>query len=196
MKKAIILALLLLCIAPVSAQVWVGGELGFSVHHTSNSVADSDMSSTFQQYILSPKVGYDFNDHFGVGLNIGFSYGLVSSENTYKGENYANDYTTRNISIFPFVRYSFAEWNKVRFFVDGGLGYEYQFVGSSSYSPSKRYYAAIYPGISYPINDRIGLIAHLGEISYCRMEVENSAPYNDFSFSLIDQLQVGFFVRL
>lgn len=196
MKKFIILALLLLFIVPVSAQVWVGGELGFSIHNTSNHSETSDQSSSFQQYILSPKVGYDFNEHFSVGLNIEFVYGLVNSKNTYKDKYYENDYTTRNISIFPFVRYSFAEWNKVRFFVDGGIGYEYKFIGSNSYYPSKRYYAALYPGITYPLNERIGLIAHLGEISYCRMEAENSAPYNEFFFNLIDHLQLGFFVKL
>ena len=53
MKKAIILALLLLCIVPVSAQVWLGGELGFSFNEASNSHNGDDSSSSMQLYTFS-----------------------------------------------------------------------------------------------------------------------------------------------
>lgn len=196
MKKAIILALLLLCIVPVSAQVWLGGELGFSFNEASNSHNGDDSSSSMQLYTFSPKVGYDFNDRFAVGLHIGFSYSFLSTDNTYKGESYESSYTSRTISLFPFVRYSFAEWGKVRFFVDGGVGYDYNYDGSNRYYPQRRYYAALKPGITYPLNDRFGLIAHLGDLSYGRKEKENSDSYNEFSFNLVDAFQLGFFVRL
>lgn len=196
MKKNIILALLLLSIAPASAQVWLGGELGLSINDASSTIDDRDYTSTMQRYTFSPKVGYDLNDHFAVGLHVGFSYSFFDNSRTSGGQTDESSYTDRVLSLFPFVRYSFAEWHKVRFFVDGGVGYDYTFNGASTYSPQKRYYAALKPGITYPLNDRFGLIAHLGELSYSRTEIEKSDPYNEFNFNLINDLQFGFFVRL
>ena len=198
MKKATILALLALCSASASAQIWVGGQLGFSYTGTEDANEHYEMSTSSQAYTVSPKVGYDINEHFAIGLNLGFSYISVNSTYYYikRDEHSENNYSVKRISVFPFVRYSFAEWQKVRFFVDGGVGYRFDNDESSSYSPIKNFYIAFNPGITYPINDKVGLVAHLGELSYGRTTTENSDPYNQFTFNLESNLQFGFYLKL
>ena len=58
-----------------SAQIYVGGQIGFS---TSSVNADTEGSSSISgtSFKILPEVGYKLNDKWAVGIQVGYSQGI------------------------------------------------------------------------------------------------------------------------
>lgn len=97
MKKIFMVAVLMIATVSASAQVWMGGELGF------NKMKDHDATFT-----ILPTVGYQISDNWDVALKVGYAKRNVGT-----------------FTVAPFARYTFAHLDAVSFFVDGGLDFEF-----------------------------------------------------------------------
>lgn len=170
MKKIFMTLAAVAVAATMNAQIYVGGSLGFSSQKTTaeytedNVTVSADASST--TFTFSPEVGYKLNDKMAVGLALGFTTG--SADDT---ENLDATIKNTEFSIKPYFRYTFAQWNKVSLFADAELGfstgkdtYEYS-EDNVTVSTDQKYsgfHFAIVPGIAYQANEKISVVAKLG----------------------------------
>ena len=141
MKKILSLALVLMVAVAAKAQLYVGGSLGLW--------GESDSKTT--QIGIIPEIGYNINEKWSVGVNIGYMYNKVDSEK-------ANTFV-----IAPYARYNYFKTGIVRLFVDGGLGYNHIDYKDDPYSAWE---IGFKPGIALDITEHFGMIAHLGFIGY------------------------------
>lgn len=154
MKK--IITTLLLAVAALGttahAEGWyIGGRVGF-IHQNQNKVTTNEFS-------LQPEVGYNFNDKWAFGGNIGYTY-----------RNYAGQDINLNLfNINPYARFTYFRTsnNLVQLFIDGSVGFG---IGSTSdgndTSTACTYEIGLKPGIAINITDHFTVLAHLGFVGY------------------------------
>ena len=104
MKKFLLAAALVVASLSANAQVYLGG--GVSLH--SEDPGEGDTKTTIN---LVPELGYKLDDKLSIGVKLGY-------EHSKQGDKSSNDYTFE-----PYVRYTFAKWNKVGVFGEAGFGY-------------------------------------------------------------------------
>ena len=138
MKKFLTVMACVLFAFTAKAQLYVGGEIGF----TRNSDADRTYVSIF------PEVGYSINDSWAFGASIGF---LAENIGGIK---------TNLFQINPYARFSFLEIGDAKLFVDGGIGLGFPKDGDAQIS------VGVYPGIAIPLSDHVSFVGHLGGIDY------------------------------
>ena len=132
----------------VSAQVSIGGEIGFGTSHTHQT------GSSDNTFFIRPEVEYGWGGKFSVGLALGYEYDGETDE------GHSNTW-----SIQPFVRYTFLEIGAFSAFVDGAL----DFSTSHTHQHKKNTNAMggfVRPGICYSLTKHISLEAHLGDGLY------------------------------
>lgn len=177
MKKIILTALVAVASLAANAQVWVGGEVGFSAGKTS---IDGDKQGAGAKFNLIPEIGYSINDNFDIAIAIGLSHA------NYNGDNYAGtngfdlsadepfglaggDYNRNALKINPYVRYKFAKAGDFTFFVDGGFSYtriHYSHAQWSDKNNATQWGVGFKPGLAYNLSEKVSLVAHVGELSY------------------------------
>ena len=126
----------------VKAQVYVGGELSF--WHND----DADVTS----FIIAPEIGYNFNEKWAVGGNIGFGYAK------------ADDAKATTFAIAPYARYSYYENKVVRLFIDGGFGFSSTKV--EDMDAVTGFEVGFKPGIAIKLNEKFSLVAKCGFLGY------------------------------
>lgn len=142
MKKYFLMAIMAVAAVTASAQVYVGGSLGFS-----SVKPDGGKSQT--AFNINPEVGYSLSDNLAVGAVLGFDYAKDA-------------YTAFEVS--PYVRYKAIQWDKVNIFLDGAVGItSYKPDGGSS---ATAWNVGIKPGIEFKATDKISLVAHMGFLGY------------------------------
>lgn len=144
MKKLLLLAVFAIASLSASAQFYYGGQLGFSRNATDNITTLS----------IAPEVGYSFNDKWSFG-------GVLDYDYRYDAGQKLNIF-----EISPYARYkcaSLAE-DKLKFFVDGGVGFGVQ--KASGFDAGFVYHIGFRPGISYALNNHYSLVAHLGQLGW------------------------------
>lgn len=115
MKKAILTLAAIASVAAANAQregqVFVYGGVGFNYEKPSTTFSFSGGNGTFevknQSAFVTPGIGYQFNEHWGIGLN--FNYTLTKSDSSASFTGTATDFSnTRSSEILvgPFVRYT------------------------------------------------------------------------------------------
>lgn len=189
MKKILTTAAAVFALVAVSnAQLFVGGNLGFSTEsNTYKNTADGTTytdtdgdavkrDGTTKTINFNPKVGFQLNDNMSVGgtLMLGTS---TSKEFDGTKDNKVYEKTSSNtIGIAPFFRYSFVEFGGFKLSADASLPLSMRF-GKTTY-PDRRPNQTtdredvknsktmgiglnIVPVISYSISDRIDLEAQL-----------------------------------
>lgn len=156
MKKLFLSAIVALCSLAANAQVWLGGAIGFNY-------VDQDNGNEYSTFTISPQVGYDLNDKWGLGLEIETKIVSVND-----GDN------TTTFAISPFVRYTFAKTGIASFFVDGGF-----FVGTNNAEAlgvkgddQTMWGIGVRPGVKLTISNKVDFVASLGYLGYS--DVENS----------------------
>ena len=102
MKKIMLSLAMALVSVCASAQVYIGGTAGIS----SNKIGDGDSKTA---YTLMPEIGYQFNNKWEAGLEIGIKKGEVCKLSPV-GES-----TT--FKVAPYVRYTAVETKLVNLFV-------------------------------------------------------------------------------
>lgn len=173
MKKVILTALVAVASLAANAQIWVGGEVGFSAGKTS---FDGEKLGTGATFNLIPEIGYTVNDKIDVAMAIGLSH-FNSNGKYYEGtQNYdvavldLNDVNRNAFTINPYVRYKFAKAGDFTFFIDGGFSFtmiHYSNTQEATYDKNANQWGiGIKPGIAYNLSDKVSLVAHVGELGY------------------------------
>lgn len=164
MKKMILAAFVAVASLTASAQIWVGGEVGFNTSKSKINGAEWKKGSNF---IVAPEVGYKLTDKLDVAVLVGYAH----AENTAEIFNYdltdvSDDLinavdVANGFKLNPYLRYTFAKAGNFSFFADGGFSYALLHVCGDSKS-ANAWEIAIRPGISYALSDKVSLVAHVG----------------------------------
>lgn len=183
--KMAVVVLLASISSAASAQVWIGGNIGYNHSQIGYDLlyGNEKESTSTRNFMIAPEIGYNLNDKFAVALALGYSN---------------IDGAINNWSVNPYVRYNFAETSRVRFFLDGGVKYTYSHLNGTKTDVNGIGFS-INPGVSFAVNKRLGLVAHLGELSYTHAHVgAETGCYsnNDFVFGLTNNLSLGLYVNL
>ena len=193
-KKIIALVALLACFAMgASAQVYVGGSLGFTSSKLSTGGHDQDGSS----FKLLPEIGYQLDQDISIGVQIGYSHGyaafgsltvtdIKAAMNTGIStmmDIYEDDYKLNSFTFAPYVRYTFARYGKVNLFFEGSVGYSNvksddtpNAKGNATGSETKLDVVelALRPGISFQLSDNVSLLAKLGSVGFMQAKEKES----------------------
>ena len=178
MKKMILTALVAVASLAANAQIWVGGEVGYShVRQTTNKVEDWKSNN----FSLLPEIGYKLNDTFDVAVKIGFAHG--ENGNALAGIEVPANYDYANAFVLnPYLRYTFAKAGDFSFFADGGFSYIHGHICGDTNS-TNAWQIAIKPGISYALSEKVGLVAHVGGIAYSFAKY-NQTKQNGFDMGI------------
>ena len=178
MKKIILAAFVAVASLAANAQVWVGGEVGYSHQRTTVNKVEIGKSNNFN---LLPEIGYKLNDKFDVAVKIGYAHS--ENGNTLAGVEVPVAYDYANAFVLnPYLRYTFAKAGDFSFFADGGFSYVYgQICGDEN--STNAWQIAIKPGISYAISEKVGLVAHIGGIAYSYAKYDD-AKTNGFDLGV------------
>ena len=193
-KKIIALVALLACFTMgASAQVYVGGSLGFTSSKLSTGGHDQDGTS----FKLLPEFGYQLDQDISIGLQIGYSHGYAAfgsiTVNDFKAlmntgistmmDINEDDYKLNSFTFAPYVRYNFAHLGKIDLFFEGSVGYSNvksddtpNMNGKATGSESKLdvIEIALRPGVSFNLNNNISLIAKLGSLGFMQAKEKES----------------------
>ena len=133
MKKCFLLIALVIASMSVSAQVYLGGSLGFSTKSKGTS-----------NFSITPELGYSINHMWSVGayMNVQGSGGQALKWTT-----------TWNVN--PYVRYAFLNTKIVSCFLDGKMGFSTRNgVGELDFG--------ICPGVEVSLSNNLKLMSRLG----------------------------------
>ena len=168
MKKILLTALVAVATLTANAQVWVGGEVGFSAGKTTS---DGEKLGAGANFNLIPEIGYTINDKFDIAMAIGISH-FNGNGGYYTGtSNYAvydgdlADVNRNTFTLNPYVRYKFAKAGDFTFFVDGGFDFA-MIHYSGADKNANQWGLGFKPGIAYNLSDKVSLVAHVGQLSY------------------------------
>lgn len=171
MKKMILTALVAVVSLAANAQVWVGGEVGFSADKTT---FDGNKIQNSASFSLLPEIGYTLNEKFDVAVLIGLTHG-----NAREGQA---EYNFNSFTLKPYIRYKFAQAGDFTFFADGGFGYKYTHYSKADNNRNE-WYIGIQPGIAYSLSDKVSIVAHVGDLSYSFAK-EGKEKYNKFGIGV------------
>ena len=152
----------------VNAQVFVGGNFGFSTtNNKSQFGATTTSKGSDYDFTLSPIMGKFLSEKFAVGveldLSLSGSKAVANTETIHKSSS---------VGVSPFLRYYAIKWDKFSIFGQANLGVT--FTGSSTKTDgtttdgpkSTRLYLSIYPGLSYDISEKLSLQTSLNILSF------------------------------
>ena len=169
MKKLFFTIALLASTMIASAQVYVGGGVGFWNND------DAEETS----YSFTPEIGYCFSDKLAAGVALGFAY------------EEAGDASLDVLSFNPYVRYTFLRAGNFSVFADGA--FDLAKIEPDEGDSETAWGIGIKPGISYSINEKFSILAHVGFLGYRDADETISTIYkpgfglnlsNSLSFSL------------
>ena len=146
MKKFFMSMAAMVVAISASAQVYVGGGMGLA----SQKVGDSDSKLSYK---LVPEIGYQFNNKWDAGIEVGIQKGEVCKISP------VGDATT--FTIAPYVRYAAVESKVVDLFFEGTIGY-----GSVSKGGGDFYEVGIKPGLAVKLSDHVNFITKVGFLGY------------------------------
>ena len=172
--KKIFMTLAAVCVAAtMNAQGYIGGGIG--LQSTSH---DGNTNTTIK---LMPEVGYNLNDSWALGIALGY------------GEVKAGDDKDKVFTVNPYARYTFAKFDKVNLFVDGGIGYL-----NTKYNTYKNntFEIGVKPGVAVNLNDKLSFVAHAGFLGWStsKADYDGAKAFNTFGFDLDgSDLSFGFY---
>jgi len=168
--KKLLLGVALLVATITNAQkgsILLGGNVGFD----SEKIGDAK-STNFE---FSPKVGYQFADHWTAGVE--GAIGTVDVKGYDKTENY---------KIGAFVRYSTPLSETFSFYADLGAGYQ-----NTSLNNAKGMYASFDPGLFINMKRGFGLNFSIGGIKYDNLDGKNDPRQERIGFNFGKTLNIG-----
>jgi len=182
MKRIVTTLIMLFAAAGLYAQIFVGGNIGFST--TGGKIENGNTSVdkvTQTNFSLAPKTGIFLSEKLAVGAMLGFN---LQNEKTPGNPDVIDRTTT--IGLTPFARYYAITFNKLSVFAQGNLGLSYGVekhkVGSTTTTGPKTTTIglAAFPGISYKLTDKVDLEAVIGgfNFNFNRVSVKNNNTTN------------------
>ena len=169
MKKLIFVAVALLTAFTAKAQYYVGGNVGLEVN------------STYLGVTVLPEVGYTLNEKMSVGAVLGFDI-----------DNWKEDTKSLDVSIYPYLRYTFLEMGPVKLFADARVDLslyrrrDYNNITDQWNDPVSGFDwgIGIAPGIAIPLTDQLSVVGHLGYFGYHYGTFELNADGNNLTVGL------------
>lgn len=163
--KKVLFAIALLSSVMANAQTWIGGSIGLDFVKP-----DYQGAKTITTFSIAPEFGYSCSDKFDVAISLSESF------INYNGE------TANNITVEPYARWTFANSDKVSFFLEGGFGVGYaEYVDDAVLEDSQvEFHIGFRPGVKFEMSDKVGLVAKLGFIGYQKVE----DTYDAFGFNV------------
>lgn len=189
-KLLLILALTMFSFANAQkGTILVSGNLSYN----SQKSGDSGSFPIYTNYSFSPKVGYQYNDNWTVGVE---SF-IGNSKNTYSsGNNKINGF-----SLGSFIRYSKPLGGNFSVYTDVGMGYRneeliYFTAGSipnTTTSKANGFYVGVTPALFLNINKGFGLNFNIGGLGYNTLnnKTHNGSDVKNFNFSFGQAFSVG-----
>ena len=147
MKKVFLSLVVLASSLVASAQMYVGGEVGFWRNYDANNTS----------FGITPEVGYNLSDNLAIGIALSYDYNYLG-----------NDLKKNAIKVAPYARYTYAKFGNVNLFLDGGLSfqtYKYSQDGESS-DAVNAWEIGLKPGLAVNLTSKLSFIAHMGFIGY------------------------------
>ncbi len=171
MKKIMMTLAAVAVAATMNAQVYVGGGLGFQTSK------QGDDKNTF--VTVMPEIGYNLDENWAVGITLGYGH----SKDTTKENNKKVSVKTDVFRIAPYARYTFAKFDKVNLFVDGGVDYVYTKMGDVK---NNTFGVGLKPGVAVNLNEKLGFVAHVGFLGYAysKDKYDGAEAENTFGFDL------------
>ena len=148
MKKIMMTLAAAMMAVTMNAQVFVGGELGFS----SSKIGAGDRQTTFR---ILPEIGYSFNDEWAVGVSLGYQKGIVDMQDY----SYVNT-DSKGFVVSPYARYNFINGKLVSLFVDGGVELAFPKDGDTFFG------IGLKPGVALKLGDNMSFVTHFGFVGY------------------------------
>lgn len=179
MKKLIMAALVAVASVSANAQYWAGGEVGFNTSRTS---LDGHTLGKENQVTLAPEVGYKLNDKWDVAVKLEYEH--VDEKHGTNANGFAFN---------PYVRYTYFKSGKFTAFIDGG--FSYGFIHESGVDDNlNQWQIALNPGISYGLTDKVGLVAHVGDLSWTFAK-QGDVKNNTFDLGVTNAITFGAYVN-
>lgn len=151
----------------VNAQLFVGGNFGFSSSGGSNKVGNTTVDApSIRNFSLSPMVGYYLTPKMAVGVKLNLSTGKAVTPGTPETVDKTNSF-----GVAPFVRYHAISFNKFSVYAQGGIGISFASskttVGNTSTNGPKTtsFGFGVSPGISYELNEHFSLETSINILS-------------------------------
>jgi hypothetical protein len=179
MKKIVLMMALMLAAVSASAQVYVGGGLGFIRQETDKLVSASQtLSVKTTQIKILPEVGYELNERWSVGTVIGWEHSKTGriNEDVYK--------------IAPYARYNFLHGERLNLFVDGGVSYANS--KETGMDHMNLWEVGFQPGISIRLSEHFMFVTKYGFLGY---KETNQSGFKDKEYGFdfdTDELTFGF----
>ena len=162
MKKLVMTLVAAVIAVSASAQVYLGGGIGFS----SVKIKGADAETTFK---FLPEVGYNIDESWAVGMVIGYSKGAPMA---------FNDGVTETFAVNPYVRYTALKTKYVNLFFDGTVGY------ASVKDEGSVYEFGIKPGLAVNLNEHFSFVTHVGFFGYNLIDPKADGVKNSSQFGL------------
>ena len=175
MKRLVLPFFALLLTVTLNAQVYVGGTLGMSF---SRDIATATTYIQSRDHVtIAPEIGYSFNKLFSLGASVGY--------------NWTESVGSHHITIAPYARITFVQWEHFGLFADAL--YEYSFNLQTSDVGLNTWKAGLAPGIKIPITEKCGFTTRIAFIGWQRYLKEIVfLP----SLNIINSASVGFYWSL
>ena len=172
MKKIFMTLAAAVIAVSANAQIWVGGEVGFTTDKTTVKQNGISVDEKTNNFTLTPEVGYNLSENWAIAIRLGFAHnednGAVKAMIESAGYPTGAKVMTNSFAVNPYVRYTFLKAGNFTAFADGGLGYGFIHVSSLSKDINNinSFGIGINPGITYAVSPKVGLVAHIGDLSY------------------------------
>lgn len=175
LSLAIIFSLSTVVNAQEVGEIWIGGSIGVNT----SKVKDGDRLTNFN---IIPELGYIVSDNWGIGVKLGYTHNEYDQE----GSKMKSD----GFLINPFARYAFLKGDLGGLFVDGGAGYSYNKIKTTS-TKIHELEVGFRPGVSINVSDKVALTGKFGFIGY-QYEKFGERKTNSFGFDFdLSQVQFG-----
>ncbi|MDR6762429.1 hypothetical protein J2Y38_002640 [Flavobacterium sp. 2755] len=168
--KKLLVAVVLLVTTMMSAQkgsILLGGNVGFG----SEKIGDDK----YENFEFSPKVGYQFADHWTAGVEGSITNSKIS------GLDRQEEY-----KIGAFARYSTPLSQMFSFYADLGTGYQ-----TRTLDNAKGIYASFDPGVFINMKNGFGVNFSIGGINYNNLSGKNIDREENFKFNFGKTLNIG-----
>ena len=154
MKKIMMTLATLFVAVCASAQVYIGGGVGFA-----NTSYDHDSKFSWK---IAPEIGFQLDKKWDAGISLGYS-GVEDKEKIFE--------------VAPYVRYTACSAKIVDFFIEGTIGYEHHDLQHSS-SDYDVWEVGLKPGLKVNLSNHVAFVTKIGFFGYQRVDEANTWGVN------------------
>ena len=167
MKKVLLVVGLAFAVMTASAQLYVGGALGFALDGSPKDKDGKKWGSSNSTFGIIPEVGYSLNDKIDVGIALGL---VLNKETGWANDDKTGSTKATGFGVEPYVRYSFCEFGKFSLLGKAAFGFgslsfnefdkdDKEIPNSKSGATAIRF--AITPVVLYSLSDNVCLFTNL-----------------------------------